>query len=157
MLYADATKGVGGYFVGSPRYMRELSVANPIYRSRSNVGAAVPARFQAARCGAVPLINTILTKSQRRCINHGYVETVAPSEEICGCAITRAMVCRTASVPGAWNVFKVIANKELHGRPSLQGFRSARKNSRCLWIASVYRIVRLSFCPFPLDFGVDYP
>lgn len=98
MLYADTTKGVGRYFVGSSRYTRELSVANPIYRSRSNVGAL--------SSGAVwrgPLINTIPTKSQRRCINHGYVETIAPSEEICGCAIIRAWVCRSVSmycVPG---------------------------------------------------------
>jgi len=93
---------VGRYFVGSSRYTRELSVANPIYRSRNNVGAGV---LSSGAGGAGPLINTILTKSQRRCINHGYVETVAPSEEICGCAIIRAWICRSVSMYCIYGMF----------------------------------------------------
>ncbi|EFN69332.1 hypothetical protein EAG_01072 [Camponotus floridanus] len=87
-VHVNAAKGIGRYVSWALFAIRELSVASPIYREPK-----LEQHGLLQGCCGAPLINMILTKSQRRRINHGCVESGENSDrggEIYGCVIIRA-------------------------------------------------------------------
>lgn len=70
----NAAKGIGRYVSWALSTIRELPVTSPIYR-RAEAGATSAPTPIPGMLRRAALINMILTKSQRRRINHGYVES----------------------------------------------------------------------------------
>lgn len=151
MLYADATKGVGRYFVGSPRYTRELSVANPIYRSRSNRRAFK--RYGAARrrwlirfSRRVRRGASITDTSKRSLLVKKYAAALSFAHGYVGMYVEH--VLRT------WDVFKVIKWTKGLAVATARA-RSARKK----FSAPLEHICAIEsclfYCPFPIGLLVQ--